>query len=676
MELVHPDKWPPNLERQLHIVIMFPRANSGSGLWISPSAQISRSDSMKLLEEPLWRQITPNLTLEEGEHHVPNEIIPEVIPNSFSQRLTQDQWYMAAASQNSNFYGVKEPLHPFQITSVVEELEEKQVPSDLMILEAPQLHSLFTHSLAASRFEKRPTDLYPCFMEGDNAFSDAQHAMEADACTSQALAGGHAIAAGGIRNRYEGVLSKLSPDAQVAVLEVVPRGLIGTFSSANGGFQSFSESVFRMKPDAQRGNLERSSSDAADATKFVAASQMEGTRHGAVEGFGLNRTTVSEFFVKTLHKLSAGIHGDSSADLQIDSCHSLKYRNLLLEPLSESIVENSSSFKPRTPSSRKRSTMKAFSPIGSRQPGLRRHSSLKRSASDAFAPAFASPGDSCLDISEELNSNMADLRKASFPDVGESIKHAHSSGSDGMLDFAVDRSEDEPDQVLRDEQDLDGNSDDLGVLYELDDKAESNSRGSEKIKGRKGLPAKNLMAERRRRKKLNDRLYMLRSVVPRITKMDRASILGDAIEYVKELLQRINDLHAELEAPLDLPVPADPLRAMGPADADSAFCATDERLTLPLQDQAPPAKVEVKLEAGKVMNIHMFCARRPGLLLSTMKALDGLGLDVQQAVISCFNGFALDVFRAEQTEASVICAEEIKAVLLHTASCQDQSLQQ
>lgn len=29
--------------------------------------------------------------------------------------------------------------------------------------------------------------------------------------------------------------------------------------------------------------------------------------------------------------------------------------------------------------------------------------------------------------------------------------------------------------------------------------------------------------------------------------MDRASILGDAIEYLKELLQRINDLHNELE---------------------------------------------------------------------------------------------------------------------------------
>jgi UTP:GlnB (protein PII) uridylyltransferase len=53
------------------------------------------------------------------------------------------------------------------------------------------------------------------------------------------------------------------------------------------------------------------------------------------------------------------------------------------------------------------------------------------------------------------------------------------------------------------------------------------------------------------------------------------------------------------------------------------------------------------MREGQAVNIHMFCARRPGILLSTMRALDSLGLDIEQAVISCFNGFAMDVFRAE-----------------------------
>ncbi|OQU84905.1 hypothetical protein SORBI_3004G140000 [Sorghum bicolor] len=52
--------------------------------------------------------------------------------------------------------------------------------------------------------------------------------------------------------------------------------------------------------------------------------------------------------------------------------------------------------------------------------------------------------------------------------------------------------------------------------------------------------------ERRRRRRLNDRLYALRSVVPNITKMDKASIIKDAIEYVLQLQQLERQLLAEV----------------------------------------------------------------------------------------------------------------------------------
>ncbi|KAM0931487.1 hypothetical protein ACQ4PT_000478 [Festuca glaucescens] len=51
----------------------------------------------------------------------------------------------------------------------------------------------------------------------------------------------------------------------------------------------------------------------------------------------------------------------------------------------------------------------------------------------------------------------------------------------------------------------------------------------------------------------------------------------------------------------------------------------------------------------------------------TMKALDSLGLDIEEAVISCFDGFAMDVFRAKQRRHPGLLPGEIKAVLLRCA---------
>ncbi|XP_057768542.1 transcription factor bHLH35-like [Salvia miltiorrhiza] len=58
--------------------------------------------------------------------------------------------------------------------------------------------------------------------------------------------------------------------------------------------------------------------------------------------------------------------------------------------------------------------------------------------------------------------------------------------------------------------------------------------------------SKNIVSERNRRKKLNERLYALRAVVPNITKMDKASIIKDAIEYIESLNNEETRIQAEI----------------------------------------------------------------------------------------------------------------------------------
>ncbi|CAL5333417.1 transcription factor bHLH35-like [Camellia sinensis] len=58
--------------------------------------------------------------------------------------------------------------------------------------------------------------------------------------------------------------------------------------------------------------------------------------------------------------------------------------------------------------------------------------------------------------------------------------------------------------------------------------------------------SKNIVSERNRRKKLNERLFALRSVVPNISKMDKASIIKDAIDYIQELHEQEGRIQAEI----------------------------------------------------------------------------------------------------------------------------------
>ncbi|CAH8383886.1 unnamed protein product [Eruca vesicaria subsp. sativa] len=71
------------------------------------------------------------------------------------------------------------------------------------------------------------------------------------------------------------------------------------------------------------------------------------------------------------------------------------------------------------------------------------------------------------------------------------------------------------------------------------------------VKGSKKLTednfkSKNLHSERKRRERINQRIYALRAIVPVITKMNKNGTISDAVDYINELLVEKQKLEDEL----------------------------------------------------------------------------------------------------------------------------------
>ncbi|XP_072963400.1 transcription factor BHLH156-like [Typha angustifolia] len=128
--------------------------------------------------------------------------------------------------------------------------------------------------------------------------------------------------------------------------------------------------------------------------------------------------------------------------------------------------------------------------------------------------------------------------------------------------------------------------------------------------------SKTIVAERKRRFRMKEKLYELRSLVPNITKMDKASIIADAVVYVKDLQSEAKKLEEEILM------------------LESSFTRDDQMVNAPKVTQAeeisavPHAAKILQVNAIEVGDRRFFltveCEKRDGIAASLYLAIESL----------------------------------------------------
>ncbi|KAK1376126.1 transcription factor MYC2-like [Heracleum sosnowskyi] len=192
---------------------------------------------------------------------------------------------------------------------------------------------------------------------------------------------------------------------------------------------------------------------------------------------------------------------------------------------------------------------------------------------------------------------------------------------------------------------------------------------SGKKRGRKPLagrdrPINHVEAERQRREKLNSRFYALRAVVPHVSKMDKASLLGDAVSYINDLKTKLE----EFESQVVMSQKNEPPQQNNVSSPSGISDVVDETTAMSNNDE-----MEVKLVGTDAM-IRVQCknTNHPGAKL--MDALRQLELQVNHASMSTFdNMMLLDVVIKVPSEGCLRTEDALRRAIRSSFSAQPTS---
>ncbi|CAI0416050.1 unnamed protein product [Linum tenue] len=135
---------------------------------------------------------------------------------------------------------------------------------------------------------------------------------------------------------------------------------------------------------------------------------------------------------------------------------------------------------------------------------------------------------------------------------------------------------------------------DVGSQESIEEKAASSSRSHKQ-------------AEKRRRDRINTQLGVLRKLIPNSDKMDKAALLGSAIEQVKELKREAKE-------------------------------AVERNLTIPSEVDEISVDVCQDVGAGVLIRVSVSCEDRPEVMSELIRVVRGQRLEIVRADITSVGG--------------------------------------
>nr|QJQ51163.1 bHLH transcription factor bHLH3.6 [Gardenia jasminoides] len=145
-----------------------------------------------------------------------------------------------------------------------------------------------------------------------------------------------------------------------------------------------------------------------------------------------------------------------------------------------------------------------------------------------------------------------------------------------------------------------------------------------------------IIAERKRREQLSQRFVALSAIVPGLKKMDKTSVLGDAITYLKHLKDRVKTLEEQATKQTMQSVVLVKKSQLVVEDEGSS----DE--TGSTDEQRPLPEIEAKLCDKKVL-LRVHCQNHRGVLVRVLSEVEKINLAVSNTSVAPFGSLALDI---------------------------------